>query len=57
MRQKYYKFKNFVQRHKVAIAITGTAASCLYLNGVALRQHDEFLKEKGLYNEFYEIED
>jgi hypothetical protein len=57
MRIKYLKFKNFVRRHKTSIAVAGTAGTCLYLNRVALRQHDEFLKEKGLYEEFYYPED
>lgn len=45
--------KNFVEEHKVAIAVTATSTACLALNRVALKQHDEFLKEKGLYEEFY----
>lgn len=57
LRVRYRKFRNFVERHKVAIAVTGTAASCLYLNRVALKQHDDFLKEKGLYEEFYNPDD
>jgi hypothetical protein len=44
---------NFVRRHKVAIAVVGTAAFCLYLNRVALTQHNEFLKANGLYDAFY----
>lgn len=53
LRTNYRNFKKFVAKHKVAIAVTATAGSCLYLNRVALRQHDDFLKEKGLYEEFY----
>lgn len=49
--------KNFVVRHKTAITVVGTAAACLYLNRLALKQHNEFLKEKGLYEEFYTPED
>lgn len=45
--------RNFVNRHKVAISVTATAATCLVLNRIALRQHDEFLKEHDLYDEFY----
>lgn len=47
------RVKNFVNRHRVGIAVTTTAAICLVLNRVALKQHDEFLAEKGLLDEFY----
>lgn len=46
-----------VRSHKVAYAVLATATTCLYLNRRALRMHDDFLKEKGLYNEFYCPED
>lgn len=53
--------KSFVARHKVALSITGTAVvtttACLMLNRAALRQHDSFLEEKGLYDEYYTPED
>jgi hypothetical protein len=55
--QKIDSAKNFVARHKVAFAVTGTAASCLYLNRLALKQHNDFLKEHGLYDAFYLTED
>lgn len=48
---------NFVRRHKTAIAVTATAAICLTLNRIALAQHEAFLKERGLYDEFYNPED
>jgi len=48
--------KMFVQRHRVAFAIGGTAATCLTLNRIALQQHDDFLKEKDLYDEFYNLD-
>lgn len=57
MKEKIQKFKHFVEKHKVAIAVVSTAGTCLWLNRVALKQHDEFLKEKDLYNEFYYPED
>lgn len=49
--------KNFVKKHRVGIAITVTAATCLTLNRAALKSHDEFLKEKGLYDEYYTPEE
>lgn len=43
----------FVRRHKVVIAIVGTAAICTYLNRQTLAMHNEFLKDNGLYETFY----
>ena len=45
--------KRFVDVHKVAIAVTVTAVVCQTVNNMALRGHDNFLREKGLYDEFY----
>lgn len=45
--------KQFVVKHKTTIAVATTATVCLVINRVALTQHDDFLKERGLYNEFY----
>lgn len=45
--------KKFVEDHRVGIAITATAALCLKLNRFALEGHDEFLKQHGLYDEYY----
>lgn len=47
------KAKKFVSRHRVAVAIVGTGAFCLYLNRLALRQHTDFLKEIGQLDAFY----
>lgn len=49
--------KKFVVKHKVAIAVTGTAVICLSLNRLALAQHNDFLKEHDLYEAFYALED
>lgn len=51
------KKKNFVQRHKVAITVFVTSACWIALNRVALKQHNDFLREKGLYDEFYTPQD
>lgn len=45
--------KNFISRHRVGVAVVTTAGACLWLNRVALRDHDAFLAEKGLLDEFY----
>lgn len=47
------RFWNFVERHKVAIAVTATSAAWYGINRIALKQHDDFLKEHDLYEEFY----
>ena len=57
MKEKIQTVKKFVAKHKVALAVTGTAATCLTLNRLALKQHDDFLREKGLYEEFYLAEE
>lgn len=45
--------KQFVIDHKVAIAVTATTVVCLALNKMALKDHDNFLKENDLYDAFY----
>lgn len=45
--------KNFVMNHKVTLAIGVTTLTCLKLNKMALRDHDDFLKEHNLYDAFY----
>lgn len=51
------RVKAFVQKHKVAIAVVTTATTMAVLNRMALKQHNDFLKEKGLYEEFYTPEE
>lgn len=53
MKDKLNSVKKFVEQHKVTIAVVATASTGLYLNRIALKQHNDFLKEKGLYEEFY----
>ena len=45
--------KNFVANHKSAFAFVVGASIGIALNKTALREHDAFLKEHGLYEEFY----
>jgi general stress protein 26 len=45
--------KKFVHNHKVAIAVTVTAAAGLALNKRNMNVFDDFLKEHDLYEEFY----
>lgn len=45
--------KDFVVRHKTAVAVAATATVLTIINQKAIGQHNEFLKEHGLYDEFY----
>jgi len=45
--------KNFVVKHKTKIAVAATAVTCLAVNRSSLAQHNELLKEHGLYDAFY----
>lgn len=47
------RLKNFAVRYRGSIAVVATAITCLAINRYALKQHDEFLKEKGLFDEYY----
>lgn len=55
--EKLAPVKKFVVKHKTAIAVIGTAVTCLAINRLALKQHDDFLMKKGLYDEYYTPED
>jgi hypothetical protein len=57
MRKHAKSAKKFVVKHKVAFAVTGTALVMLYMNHLAFRQYEEFLKEHDLYDAFFHIED
>ena len=50
---KSNRVKTFVRKHKVAIAVVTTSTFWIVMNRLALKQHDDFLKDKGLYEEFY----
>lgn len=47
------RIKTFVRRHKVAITVVATSVVWYSINRLALKQHDDFLKERGLFDEFY----
>jgi hypothetical protein len=57
MNAKLASAKNFVVRHKTAIAVTTTVVVMFAINRAALKQHDDFLKENDLYDKFYTLED
>lgn len=53
IKKTYLSTRNFVRNHKTAIAFCSGAALGIVLNKYAIRDHDNFLKEKGLYEEYY----
>jgi hypothetical protein len=53
VKQTAVSTKNFVVRHKTAVAVATTVLVLQACNRKALDQHDQFLKEHDLYNEFY----
>lgn len=53
MRNKIRSTMNFVYRHRVAIAVSGTVATCAYLHFKSIEELNEFLKEHELYTEYY----
>lgn len=52
-KKAYVRTRKFVEDHKVGITAATTALVCLKLNKMALRDHDQFLKDHDLYDEFY----
>lgn len=49
--------KNFVVRHKTTILVAVAATAVVAAQQAGLAKHNEFLKEKDLYDEFYASED
>lgn len=47
--------KRFVANHKVGLAFATGASIGIVLNKFALKAHDDFLTEHGLYDEFYKM--
>lgn len=57
MKKTIIRTKNFVARHKTAIVVGGIAATVIYLQHEGIKSHNEFLKEKGLFDEYYTPEE
>lgn len=53
VKQKARSTKKFVVKHKVAIAVVTTSTFWLWWMANVAEQHNDFLKEHGLYDEFY----
>lgn len=52
MKNKIRSTKDFVCRHRVAIAVTGTAVTCVYLHTIAMHDMQEFLVDHNLYEQY-----
>lgn len=51
------RVKNFVSRHKVAITVVATSIAWYGINRLALKQHEDFLRDHDLLDEYYTPED
>lgn len=45
--------KEFVKNHQFAVGAIVAAAVLIPINRMALKEHDSFLKEHDLYDQFY----
>ena len=59
MKEKLVSAKDFVARNKMKIVATiaVTATAVAVVEQIAIRQHNQFLEEKGLTEEFYAVEE
>ena len=59
MFKKTKAVKKFVRRYKTRALVTSTAISLVVvaIQQRGIKQHDAFLKDKGLYDEFYYSEE
>jgi hypothetical protein len=53
LKEKAKATKDFVYKHRVAIAVTITAAMAVKWNYNTAKQFNDFLRAHGLYDEFY----
>lgn len=51
------RVKKFVQDHKVGLAVTATAIPLVALQLRTAKVHNDFLREKGLFDEFYSMDE
>lgn len=49
--------KDFVSRHRVALAVTATAATAVVIHVKVISNVNEFLESKGLLEEFYFLDE
>lgn len=56
MEKKIDSVKNFVAKHRVSIAVGATLAVTTIAHIAVIKQHNDFLIEKDLFEEFYGFE-
>jgi hypothetical protein len=47
--------KRFVRQHPIASAVIVTVTTVAVMEKIGLNQHDRFLKQAGLYETFYHL--
>ena len=57
MENKIDSVKKFVSKHRVAIAVTATATLASVAHIAVIAQHNEFLKEHDLLDEYYNMDE
>lgn len=55
VKQSVKSTTNFVRRHRVALAVVATTTVCVAVNRQAVMQYEQFLRDHGLYDEFYAL--
>lgn len=56
LKKKFFEVKDFVDRHRTSVAVAATSVAWIIINRKALSQHDAYLKEHGLYDDYYNRE-
>lgn len=57
MEKKTDSLKKFVAKHRVSIAVGATLAVTTIAHIAIIKQHNDFLEEHDLLNEYYGFED
>ena len=57
MEKKTDSVKKFVAKHRVAIAVTATATLAAVAHIAIIKQHNDFLEEHDLLDEYYKFEE
>lgn len=57
MNAKLASAKKFVAKNKATLVVAGAAFAVIALQQAGIKQHNDFLREKNLFDEFYADED
>lgn len=49
--------RNFVVKHKTAIAVAATAATCIAVHVAVVKDYNEFLKEHNLFDKYFRMDE